>query len=77
MLGAEGWTELLVWGTYTNAGSNVCVCEGYNQEFEMKVWVHQGSLLSSLLCISLLEALHASSTPEFPGNLYVDDPLNG
>ena len=37
MLGVEGWTELLVWGMYTNAGSNVRVGEGYSQEFEMKV----------------------------------------
>ena len=73
MLGVEGWTGLLVQGTYANAGSNVRVGEGYSQEFEMKDRVHQGSLLSSLLFISVLEALHASSTLEFLWNLYVDD----
>ena len=28
--------------------ANVCVGEGYSEEFEMKVGVHQGSVLSPL-----------------------------
>ena len=73
MLGVEKWTELLILGMCTNAGSHARVGEGYSQEFEMKIGVHQGSLLSSLLFISVLEALHVSFILEFPGNLYVDD----
>ena len=73
MLGVEKWTELLIWGMYINSGSHARVGEGYSQEFEMKIGVHQGSLLSSLLFISVLEALHVSFILEFPGNLYVDD----
>ena len=41
----------LVQGMYANALSCVHVCEGYSEEFEVKVGVHQGSVLSSLLFI--------------------------
>ena len=46
-----------VQGMYANARSSVCVSEGYSEEFEMKVGVHQGSVLSPLLFIIVLEAL--------------------
>ena len=35
----------------------VCVGEGFSQEFEVKVGVHQESVLSPLLFIIVLEAL--------------------
>ena len=38
-------------------GSRVRVGEGYGEEFEVKVSVHQGSVLSPLLYIIVLEAL--------------------
>ena len=47
----------MVQGMYANAQSHVCVGEGYNEEFEVKVSVHQGSVLSPLLFIIVLEAL--------------------
>ena len=56
-LGVEEWIVLLVQGMYANARSCVRVGEGYSEEFEMKVGVHQGSVLSSLLFIIVLEAL--------------------
>ena len=37
--------------------SRVRVGEGYSKEFEVKVGVHQGSVLSPLLFIFVLEAL--------------------
>ena len=40
-----------------SARSRVCVGEGYSEEFEVKVGVHQGSILNPLLFIILLEAL--------------------
>ena len=43
-------------GMYANAQSHVHVDEGYSEEFEVKVSVHQGSVLSPLLFIILLEA---------------------
>ena len=51
---------VIVWldqGMYANARSRVCVGEGFSKEFEVKVGVHQGSVLSPLLFIIVLEAL--------------------
>ena len=42
---------------YSNARSRVRVGEGYSEEFEVKVGVHQGSVLSPLLFIIVLETL--------------------
>ena len=39
---------------YSNARSSVRVGEGYSEEFEVKVGVHQGSVLSPLLFIIVL-----------------------
>ena len=61
-LGVEEWIVRLVQGIYANAWSHVCVSEGYSEEFEVKVGVHQGSVLSPLLFIIVLEAL----SHEFP-----------
>ena len=55
-LGVEKWIVRLVQGMYANAGSHVLVDEGYSEEFEVKVCVHQGLVLSPLLFI-VLEAL--------------------
>ena len=56
-LGVEEWIVRLVQGMYANARSSVRVGEGYSEEFEVKVGVHQGSVLSPLLFIIVLEAL--------------------
>ena len=42
---------------YGNARSRVCVGEGFSTEFEVKVEVHQGSILSPLFFSIVLEAL--------------------
>ena len=73
-LGVEEWIVRLVQGMYANARSRVRVGEGYSEEFEVKVGVHQGSVLSPLLFIIVLEAL----SQEFRSgvrweDLYVDD----
>ena len=44
-------------GVYANVRSLVHVGEGYIEEFEVKVGVHQGSVLSLLLFIIVLEVL--------------------
>ena len=64
----------LIQGMYANARSRVRVGEGFSKEFEVKVGVHQGSVLSLLLFIIVLEAL----SPEFRAgvlweDLYADD----
>ena len=55
-LGVEEWIVQLVQGMYANARCRVRVGEGYSEEFEVKVDVHQGSVLSPLLFIIVLEA---------------------
>ena len=56
-LGVEEWIVRLVQGMYANARSRVRVGEGYSEDFEVKVGAHQGSVLSPLLFIIVLEAL--------------------
>ena len=56
-LGVEEWIVQLVQGMYANARSRVRVGEGYSEQFEVKVGVHQGSVLSPLLFIIVLEAI--------------------
>ena len=56
-LGVEEWIVRLMQVMYANVWSRVRVGEGYSEEFEMKVGVHQGSVLSPLLFIIVLEAL--------------------
>ena len=60
-LDVEEWIVRLVQGTYANARSHVHDGEGYSEEFEVKVGVHQGSVLSPLLFITVLEALSRES----------------
>ena len=64
----------LVQGTYANARSRVRVGEGFSKEFEVKVGVHQGSVLSLLLFIIVLEALSREFRAGVPWeDLYADD----
>ena len=56
-LGMEEWIVRLVQGMYANARSHVHVGDEYSEEFEVKVHVHQGSVLSPLLFVIVLEAL--------------------
>ena len=51
---------------YTNEWSHVRVSEGYSEEFKVKFSVHQGSVLSLLLFIIVLEALSLEFCPGFP-----------
>ena len=59
---------------YANSRSRVRVSEGYSEEFEVKVGVHQGSVLSLLLFIIMLEALSREFRFWVPSeDLYADD----
>ena len=60
-LGVDEWIVRLVQGMYSNARSRVRVGEGYSEEFEVKVGVHQGSV--SAHCFSSLcwKPCHVSS----------------
>ena len=64
----------LVQGMYSNARSHAHVDEGYSEEFEVKVGVHQGSVLSTLLFIIVLEALSRKFRCGVPWeDLFADD----
>ena len=64
----------LVQGMYANARSHVRFGEGYSEEFEVKIDVHQGSVLSPLLFIIMLEALSCEFCSRVPWeDLYADD----
>ena len=56
-LGINEWLVRLVQSMYKDLRSRVRVGSGYSEEFGAKVSVHQGSVLSPLLFIILLEAL--------------------
>ena len=59
---------------YANAQSRVRVGEGFSKEFEVKVGVHQGSILSPSLFIIVLEALSREFRAGVPWeDLYADD----
>ena len=59
---------------YANEPNYVCVSEGYREVFEVKVGVHQGSILSMLLFIIVLEALSRKFRSGFPWeDLNTDD----
>ena len=74
MLGVEEWIVRLVQGKYANARSGVRVGEGFSKEFEVKVGVHQGSVLSPLLFIIVLQALSREFRAGVPWeDLYADD----
>ena len=73
-LGVEEWIVRLVQGMYADAWSRVRVGEWYSEEFEVKVGVHQGSVLSPLLFIIVLEALSREFRSGVPWeDLYADD----
>ena len=68
------WIVRLVQGMYVNVRSCVHVGEGYSEEFEVKVGVHQCSVLSPLLFIIVLEALSCEFCSWVPWeDLYADD----
>ncbi|XP_056010749.1 uncharacterized protein LOC130051843 [Ostrea edulis] len=59
---------------YANTHSCVRVGDGYSEEFVVKVGIHQGSVLSPLLFIIVLEALSREFRTGVPWeDLYADD----
>ena len=64
----------MVQGMYANGRSHVSVGEGSSEEFEVKVSVHQGSVLSPLLFIIVFEALSCEFCSGVPWeDFYADD----
>ena len=68
------WIVRLVQGMYANEQSHVHICEGYSEEFEVKIGVYKDSVLSLLLFIIVLEALPRKFRSGVPWeDLYTSD----
>ena len=73
-LGVEEWIVRFVQAMYNNTRSRVRVNNTYSDEFGVKVGVHQGSVLSPLLFVIVLEALSCEFRTGTPWELlYADD----
>src|SRR6056300_1728659 len=73
-LGVDEWAVRAIQGLYTNARSRVRVNGQLSEEFGVGVGVHQGSVLSPLLFILVLEALSREFRTGAPWELlYADD----
>ena len=75
-LGIDEWLVRFVQSMYTDVRSRVRVGNGYSEEFGVAVGVHQGSVLSPLLFIIVLEALSREFRTGCPWELlhvYADD----
>ena len=73
-LGVEEWAVCVIKGMYFKAWGHVRVNGQYSEEFGVGIGVHQGSVLSPLLFILLLEALLREFRTDVPLDLlYADD----
>ena len=73
-LGVDEWLIETVMAMYKNSNSAVRVNNTVGEKFNVEVGVHQGSVLSPLLFIMVLEALSSECRSGFPWEmLYADD----
>ena len=73
-VGVEEWVINIVKAMYSDATSQVRVSGEYSEPFNVKVGVHQGSVLSPLLFIIVMEALSREFRTGCPWELlYADD----
>ena len=72
--GIDEWLVRLVQSMYKDVRSRVREVDGYSEEFGVGVGVHQGSVLSPLLLIIVLESLSREFRTGCPWELlYADD----
>ena len=74
-LGVDEWDVRVIQGMYHNTRSPVRVNGQYSEEFGVGVGVHQGSILSPLLFILVLEALSCKFHHGVPWELFHADDL--
>lgn len=74
MLGVEEWLVSAVMAMYEEAWTVVRTKEGDSERFEVKVGLHQGSVLSPLLFVIVMEAVTRNVRGGLPWELlYADD----
>jgi len=71
----EEWIVQVIQAMYAGATTAVKINNGEIAEFEVKVGVHQGSVLSPLLFIIVLEALSREFRVGVPWELFYADDL--
>lgn len=72
--GVDEWLVSVIRSMYAGATTSVKLSEGESAEFEVKVGVHQGSVLSPLLFITVMDALSDEFKEGLPWELlYADD----
>ena len=73
-LGVEEWLVQTVMTMYERARTVVMTKQGYSTEFEVKVGVHQGSVLSPLLFVAVMKVVTQGVKEGLPWKLlYADD----
>jgi len=72
-LGFEEWLASAVMSVYTGAKTVVRTVYGNSNGFEIKVGMHQGSALSLLLFVIVMEVLSSEFRVALPWELYADD----
>lgn len=74
-LGVEEWLVTVIRSMYEGVSTAVKTKDGESDGFEVKVGVHQGSVLSPLLFIIVLEALSKEFCVGLPWELFYADDL--
>ena len=73
-LGVEEWLVRTVKGMYNGSRSRVLIGTHYGEEFDVEVGLHQGSVLSPVLFVLMMEALSLNFRLGCPWELlYADD----
>jgi len=74
-VGVEEWLVRVIQSMYEGVTTAVKLSDGESESFEVKVGVHQGSVLSPLLFIIVLEALSRKFRSGLPFELFYADDL--
>ena len=73
-LGVEEWLVQTVMVMYEKARTTIRIKQGSSEEFEIKVGVHLGSILSPLLFVAVMEVVTQKVRDSLPWELlYADD----
>jgi len=74
LLGVEEWWVSAVMSIYTGAQTAITTVYGNSSCFEVKVGIHQGSAMSQVLFVIVVEAISREFRVALPWELlYVDD----